>query len=45
MINLSIPRDEQELKPRITVVGVGGAGERRQQYDPVEPDRLRVYCH
>src|SRR5215207_5950099 len=26
MINLSIPRDEQELKPRITVVGVGGAG-------------------
>ena len=27
MINLSIPRDEQEMKPRITVVGVGGAGE------------------
>ena len=26
MINLSIPRDEQELKPRITVIGVGGAG-------------------
>src|SRR5216684_2620616 len=26
MINLSIPTDEQELKPRITVVGVGGAG-------------------
>jgi cell division protein FtsZ len=26
MINLSIPRDELELKPRITVVGVGGAG-------------------
>jgi cell division protein FtsZ len=26
MINLSIPRDEHELKPRITVVGVGGAG-------------------
>jgi len=26
MINLSIPKDEQELKPRITVVGVGGAG-------------------
>ncbi|HXC13332.1 MAG TPA: cell division protein FtsZ [Stellaceae bacterium] len=26
MINLSIPRDEQEMKPRITVVGVGGAG-------------------
>src|SRR4051812_29918210 len=25
-INLSIPRDEQELKPRITVIGVGGAG-------------------
>ncbi len=25
-INLSIPRDEDELKPRITVVGVGGAG-------------------
>ncbi len=25
-INLSIPRDDQELKPRITVVGVGGAG-------------------
>jgi cell division protein FtsZ len=26
MINLSIPQDEQEMKPRITVVGVGGAG-------------------
>jgi cell division protein FtsZ len=26
MINLSIPNDEQELKPRITVVGIGGAG-------------------
>jgi len=26
MINLSIPKDEQDLKPRITVVGVGGAG-------------------
>src|SRR5260370_34813787 len=26
MINLSTPKDEQELKPRITVVGVGGAG-------------------
>src|ERR1700758_2696577 len=26
MINMSIPRDEQEMKPRITVVGVGGAG-------------------
>ncbi len=26
MINLSIPTDEQELKPRITVIGVGGAG-------------------
>jgi cell division protein FtsZ len=26
MINLSIPRDELELKPRITVIGVGGAG-------------------
>src|SRR5579862_6609472 len=26
MINLSVPKDEQELKPRITVVGVGGAG-------------------
>src|SRR5205085_2019645 len=26
MINLSIPRDEQEMKPGITVVGVGGAG-------------------
>jgi cell division protein FtsZ len=25
-INLSIPRDEHEMKPRITVVGVGGAG-------------------
>ncbi|HYM03723.1 MAG TPA: cell division protein FtsZ [Stellaceae bacterium] len=25
-ITLSIPKDEQELKPRITVVGVGGAG-------------------
>src|SRR6185437_14998675 len=25
-INLSIPTEEQELKPRITVVGVGGAG-------------------
>jgi cell division protein FtsZ len=25
-INLSIPRDDQELKPRITVIGVGGAG-------------------
>jgi cell division protein FtsZ len=26
MINLSIPKDEPELGPRITVVGVGGAG-------------------
>jgi len=26
MINLSIPRDEHEMKPRITVVGVCGAG-------------------
>src|SRR6201997_2285157 len=26
MINMSIPRDEQEMKPRITVVGIGGAG-------------------
>src|SRR5512141_2101777 len=26
MINLSIPKDEQELRPRITVIGVGGAG-------------------
>ncbi len=26
MINLSIPKEEQELKPRISVVGVGGAG-------------------
>ncbi|HTZ37563.1 MAG TPA: cell division protein FtsZ [Stellaceae bacterium] len=26
MINLSIPKDDQELKPRITVIGVGGAG-------------------
>ncbi|HJU15677.1 MAG TPA: cell division protein FtsZ, partial [Stellaceae bacterium] len=26
MISLSIPKDEQEMKPRITVVGVGGAG-------------------
>ena len=25
-INLSIPKQDQELKPRITVVGVGGAG-------------------
>jgi cell division protein FtsZ len=25
-INLSIPTEEQDLKPRITVVGVGGAG-------------------
>jgi cell division protein FtsZ len=25
-INLGIPKEEQELKPRITVVGVGGAG-------------------
>ncbi|HEX6842427.1 MAG TPA: cell division protein FtsZ [Stellaceae bacterium] len=25
-INLSIPKEEQDLKPRITVVGVGGAG-------------------
>ncbi|HZB93274.1 MAG TPA: cell division protein FtsZ [Stellaceae bacterium] len=25
-INLSIPREDHELKPRITVVGVGGAG-------------------
>jgi len=25
-INLSIPREDEELKPRITVVGVGGAG-------------------
>jgi hypothetical protein len=29
MINLSIPKDEQELKPRITVIGVGGAGATR----------------
>jgi cell division protein FtsZ len=26
MINLSIPKDEPEIGPRITVVGVGGAG-------------------
>ena len=26
MINLSIPKDEHEMRPRITVVGVGGAG-------------------
>jgi cell division protein FtsZ len=26
MINLSIPKDEHEMKPRITVVGIGGAG-------------------
>ena len=26
MINLSIPRDEQEMKPRITVVGVAAPG-------------------
>ena len=25
-INLSVPQTETELKPRITVVGVGGAG-------------------
>src|ERR1700739_1852998 len=25
-INLSIPKEEHELKPRITVIGVGGAG-------------------
>ena len=25
-LNLTIPEEEQELKPRITVVGVGGAG-------------------
>ena len=25
-INLSVPRQEAELKPRITVIGVGGAG-------------------
>src|SRR5258708_16540406 len=25
-INLSVPRDEHEMKPRISVVGVGGAG-------------------
>src|SRR5882762_6002632 len=25
-INLSVPRDEHEIKPRISVVGVGGAG-------------------
>ena len=25
-ITVSIPKEEQELKPRITVVGVGGAG-------------------
>src|SRR5690348_9393530 len=25
-INLSIPKEEQDLKPRITVVGIGGAG-------------------
>jgi cell division protein FtsZ len=25
-INVSIPKEDQELKPRITVVGVGGAG-------------------
>jgi cell division protein FtsZ len=26
MINLSLPKDEHDMKPRITVVGVGGAG-------------------
>jgi cell division protein FtsZ len=26
MINLSIPKDEQEMQPRISVIGVGGAG-------------------
>src|SRR5246500_5960006 len=26
MINLSIPRDEHEMKPRMTVGGVGGGG-------------------
>ena len=26
MINLSIPKDEQEMRPRISVIGVGGAG-------------------
>src|ERR1041384_4447149 len=26
MINLSIPKDEHELKRRITVIGIGGAG-------------------
>src|SRR5258708_33342233 len=26
MINLSIPKDEHGLKPRITVIGIGGAG-------------------
>ncbi|HMK67913.1 MAG TPA: cell division protein FtsZ, partial [Stellaceae bacterium] len=25
-INISVPQEQQELKPRITVVGVGGAG-------------------
>src|SRR3979490_1407385 len=25
-LNLSVPRDEHEMKPRISVVGVGGAG-------------------
>jgi len=25
-INLSVPRTENELRPKITVVGVGGAG-------------------
>src|SRR5919108_1642711 len=25
-INLSVPKNDRELKPRITVVGVGGAG-------------------
>lgn len=26
MINLSIPQEVEDLKPRITVIGVGGAG-------------------
>ncbi len=25
-INLSLPQKESEIKPRITVIGVGGAG-------------------
>ena len=44
MLNLSMPKSQQyEIKPRITVVGVGGAGKRRQQHDPLESGGRRVH--